>query len=234
MARSTLVIVGPGGVGKSPIDDLVAHDVVRLDPYRLRTDGPRDNADLLYAPPKLRQELTGVFRGLGDTTIAKKVDDETTVEWYPGAGVAFFMVRGEWQCVIVPSDTETLAKIEIYAPVLPTLITIDEFIAAFCAVKIVVLNPAPETLSSMRDWTEIEKRTRHNCKERGDSDKSVEKRVNSVSSEAPYWRELVEKHGATEAVDWQFPEYIYKAKSDSLEEARQCLLGLNGTLGVFF
>ena len=192
MAKSPLVIVGPGGVGKSLINDLVAHNVVRLDPYLLRSDGPRDNGDFLYATPKLRQELACVFRELGDTTIAKKVDDETTVEWYPGAGVAFFMVRGEWQCVIVPSDTETLAKIEIYAPVLPTLITIDEFIAAFCAVKIVVLSPAPESLSSMRDWTEIEKRTRHNCKERGDSDKSVEKRVKSVPSEATHWRQLVE------------------------------------------
>ena len=225
--------MGPGGVGKSPIDDLIRSDVIRLDPYRLRTDGPRDNGDRLYAPPKLHQDLGEVFRGFGDNAIVKRADDET-VEWYPRAGLTFFTVRGEWQCVIVPSDTGTLAKMEIYAPVLPTLMTIDEFVAALGTVKIVVLNPAQETLSSTSDWTEIEKRTRHNCRERGDSDKSVEKRVKSVALEAPYWRDLVEKHGAIEAVHWQFPEYIYKERPDSLEEARQCLLELDRTLGGFF
>ncbi len=58
MAKQTLIIVGPGGVGKSPIDGLVRKDVLRLDPYRLRSKGhPRDTDDRLYAPPKLRDEL---------------------------------------------------------------------------------------------------------------------------------------------------------------------------------
>jgi hypothetical protein len=233
VARSTLIIVGPGGIGKSPIDDIVRRDVVRLDPYRLRNDGPRDNGDRLYAPPKIRQELAGVFRGFGDIAIVKKAGDET-VEWHPRASVVFFTVRGEWQCIIVPNDMGTLAKMEIYAPVLPTLMIIDEFVTSLGAVKIVVLNPASKCLSSMSDWKEIEERTRYNCERRGDLDKSVKNRVKSVASEAPYWRELVEKDKAIEAVNWQFPEYIYKAKPDSLEKAKQCLLGLDETLGEFF
>jgi hypothetical protein len=233
MAKSTLVIVGPGGIGKGPIDSLVRRDIVRLDPYRLRVDGPRDNDDRLYAPPKLRDELARVFGVFGDTATVKKTDNET-VEWYPRAGVVFFTVRQEWQCILVPSDTGAIAKMEIYAPVLPTLLTIAEFVQALGDVKIVVLNPALESLSVMNTWIEIEKRTWQNCKNRGDTDKSAEKRAKSVKSEAPYWRELVEKHRAIEAVGWPFPEYICKANPDSLKQAKSHLLGLAGTLHQFF
>jgi hypothetical protein len=211
----------------------VRSDVVRLDPYRLRVDGPRDQDDRLYAPPKLRDELASVFRAFGDTPIVKKADDET-VEWYPRAGVAFFTVRGEWQCVIVPSDTGTLAKMEIYAPVLPTLMTIPEFIKALGAGKILVLNPSAESLRSMGNWKSLEEETEYNCRQRGDSEKSVQKRVASIPAEVPYWRELVVKHGAIEAVDWQFPEYICKADPAAIGKAKQCLLDLDHTLGQFF
>ncbi|MBA4387420.1 MAG: hypothetical protein C0404_05525 [Verrucomicrobia bacterium] len=233
MAKSTLVIVGPGGIGKSPIDGLVRRDVVRLDPYRLRLGGPRDSGDRLYAPPKIREEIAGVLGRFGDTAIVKKAGGET-VEWYSKAGVVFFTVRGEWQCIVVPSDTGTLAKLEIYAPVLPTLLTIPEFVAALGNVSIVVLNPAPVALSLMKDWTDIKQRTWQNCKKRGDTDESAEKRAKSVTSEAPYWRELVGKHGAVEAVNWRFPEFVYKESPASLQQAKKHLLELDGTLGLFF
>lgn len=233
MAKSTLIIVGPGGVGKSPIDGLVRSDVIRLDPYRLRTDGPRDQSDSLYAPPKLHEELSRVFEAFDDRAMVKNADTET-VEWYAKAGVLFFTVRGEWQFIIVPTDTGTLAKMEIYAPVLPTLLTINEFVTALGVRKIVVLNPAPTHLSTMGDWKAVEERTGHNCLERGDSDKSIQKRVKSVAVEAPFWRELVEKHGAIEAVDWQYPEYMYERVPEAFDKAKQCLLGLDGTLAEFF
>ena len=233
MAKSTLIVVGPGGVGKSPIDEIVRSDVVRLDPYRLRSDCPRNQDDRLYAPPKLRDEVRGVFDAFGDKPTVKTAAAET-VEWYPKAGVTFFTVRGEWQFIIVPIDTGTLAKMEIYAPVLPTLLTINDFSAALGARKILVLNPAPKSLSTMRGWRVIEERTQHNCRERGDSEKSIQKRVNSVAFEAPYWRELVDRHGAMEAIDWQFPEYVYKQDADAHEKVKQCLVGIDRTLGQFF
>ncbi len=233
MAKSTLIVVGPGGVGKSPLDNIVRSDVVRLDPYRLRTGGPRDKDDRLYASQKLRNELSGVFNTFGDSAIVKNAAAET-VEWYPKAGVAFFTVRSEWQCLIVPSVTGILAKMEIYAPVLPTLLTINQFTTVMGIGKILVLNPASESLLVMNDWTALEKRTEHNCRQRGDSQESIQKRINSVVVEAPYWRILIEEYGAIEAVNWQCPEYIYKQDNEAPGKAKKCLLGLDGTLEQFF
>ena len=233
MAKSTLIIIGPGGIGKSPLDKIVRADVFRLDPYRLRPEGPRNKNDCLYANPKLQQELDDIFCEFGDTLIDKEADNEI-VKWYPRAGVVFFTVRREWQFVIVKKDTGILAKMEIYAPVLPTLLTIDEFTDTLGTTKILILNPASESLLSMRNWTEIEKLTRINCEERGDEPASVKKRVNSVGVEAPYWRELINNHSAIEFTNWKFPEYIYKTNPNSLEDAKQILLDLDGSLGEFF
>jgi len=233
MAKSTLIIVGPGGAGKSPIDKLVRSDVVRLDPYRLRTDGPRDREDRLYVSPKLHNELASVFEGFADNATIEK-DAGETVEWYPKAGVAFFTVRGEWQCLIIPNNMGTLAKMEIYAPVLPLLLSISQFASILGNCKIIVLNPAPESLLLMGDWTTLENKTEHNCRERGDSEQSTQKRVKSVVAEAPYWRELVKTHGAIEAVDWQFPEYVYKRDTGASQKAKQCLLSMDGGLAQFF
>ena len=39
--QSTLFILGPGGIGKSNLDHLFKDSILKLDPYRLRVDGPR-------------------------------------------------------------------------------------------------------------------------------------------------------------------------------------------------
>lgn len=39
MIERTVVVVGPGGVGKSPLDALFRDDMVKIDPYRLRSEG---------------------------------------------------------------------------------------------------------------------------------------------------------------------------------------------------
>jgi len=54
MIERTVIIVGPGGVGKSPLDALFRDDIIKIDPYRLRPSGPRDSNDIFYAHPKLR------------------------------------------------------------------------------------------------------------------------------------------------------------------------------------
>jgi len=48
MVERTLIVVGPGGVGKSPLDFLLKPDIIKIDPYRLRSDGPRNASDVLF------------------------------------------------------------------------------------------------------------------------------------------------------------------------------------------
>ena len=53
MVKSTLILVGPGGVGKGPLAKLIRTNAVTIDPYRLRTafflnrlnHGPSKNVD---------------------------------------------------------------------------------------------------------------------------------------------------------------------------------------------
>src|SRR6476469_7422571 len=47
MIEQTLLIFGPGGIGKSPVDALVRADALRIDPYRLRGAGPRECSTLI-------------------------------------------------------------------------------------------------------------------------------------------------------------------------------------------
>ena len=233
MAKSTIIIVGPSGIGKSPLDKLIRPDVIRLDPYRLRKDGPRDNEDRLYAPPKLRLEMSAVFREFGEQPMEEEVDGEK-VEWYPKAHVAFFTVRSEWQCIIVPRDAGALAKMEIYAPILPTLLKFYDFNTSLGKLKGIFLNPASESILYMKDWEAIKVKTRQNCLKRGDSKESTEKRVESVASEAPHWRKLVENRVAIEEFNWPFAEHRYKREPNLLEKVKDYLLERHSKLNKFF
>ena len=83
MIDSTGIVMGPGGVGKSPLDALFKNGVLRLDPYRLRQDGPKkDRDDLFYAHPQLRQRLQLIFALHGDAP--RRV--ASGVEWFPISG----------------------------------------------------------------------------------------------------------------------------------------------------
>lgn len=61
MIKNTLFIVGPGGIGKSPLSSLIKDEAVKIDPYRLRKRGPRDENDIFYTHPKLRNELYDLY-----------------------------------------------------------------------------------------------------------------------------------------------------------------------------
>lgn len=70
MIHKTLIIVGPGGIGKSPLDKIVKAGILRIDPYRLRKDGPRPpnksgEKDMLYAHQNLREQLYLTYQRLG-------------------------------------------------------------------------------------------------------------------------------------------------------------------------
>ena len=70
MIQRTMMVFGSGGIGKSPLDEILREDVAKIDPYRLR-QRPRDRAengdspDLVYAHSNLRSELHRAFSSLG-------------------------------------------------------------------------------------------------------------------------------------------------------------------------
>ena len=175
MLKNTLIIVGPGGVGKGPLARLIRDDAVALDPYRLRKDGPRkESEDPLYAHPKLRRELHAVLSALGDSLRDIPCEAEQ-MEWFPKGKVLFFTVRGEWQCLIVHGLDSEIAKAELYAPVLPAILGIGEIGQAIGKASVIVLNPSPIRLAEMKNWTDLQDKTKENCERRGDSFASVAK-----------------------------------------------------------
>ena len=238
--KHTVVITGPGGVGKSPLDALFKDEVIRLDPYRLRPSGPRSPGDKLYAPPALHDDLKGVLAELDDPLLSIP-DKRESIEWFPKSKVLFFTVRGVWQCLFlgnVESTNTELAKAEIYTPVLVRLLDCcGNFVNILGAIKIIVLNPAKTSLTKMIEpWKEIKDATRQNCKRRGDETDSIDKRVKSIDVEAPVWQSLVGKSEATEYVGWPFAEYRYTQgnRSSLLIQARKRLLEGDPTLEEFF
>src|SRR5689334_21796689 len=106
MITDTLLIVGPGGIGKSRIEKLLRDEIARIDPYRLRSGGPRDRQikdgklvgekDVLYGHPKLRDELYATYQGLGVglTRLSEHV------HWFQQASTLFLKVRDEWQFLL--------------------------------------------------------------------------------------------------------------------------------------
>ncbi|MEW6369069.1 MAG: hypothetical protein AB1714_30950 [Acidobacteriota bacterium] len=236
MIKKTLIIVGPGGVGKGPLADLIRNDAVSIDPYRLRPEGPRrESDDPLYAHPKLRRELHSVLTTLGDSCRQIPCAPEK-MEWFPTARVLFFTVRGVWQCLILHNLDADVAKAELYAPVLPAMLGIAEIKDAVGVPHVLVLNPSSTPLAEMFDWKDLEKKTEQNCAQRGDSPKSVQQRVGTIPTEAPAWRTLVVHQGAIELTGWPFPEHRFKTEDRSmlLREAKDFTLRHAPELRDFF
>jgi hypothetical protein len=244
MIERTLAVVGPGGVGKSPLDGLFRHDIVRVDPYRLRSRGPRDSNDVYYVHPRLRDEMLAVLAALGDRAVQIGASG-SRVEWFPRSQVLFFEMRGGWQLLMLSGLEGQTAKAELHAPILATLLSHPDTSSLLGRrIEVIILNPAPQSVMEMPDWQRLEEKIRHNCTKRGDSSESILKRVGSAAQEGLAWRQLIQEHAATEYHAWEFPEYLYKRPAPGvgmlqhqrrmLIKARHCLLERNPGLGVFF
>lgn len=230
MITDTLLIVGPGGIGKSPLDKALKATVGRIDPYRLRKTGPRDNGDVFYAHPRLRDELYLTYQslGIGLTCLTE------TVHWFPAANTLFLKVRDEWQVLLFEALPSGIAKAEIFAPAIPPMFENPQVRRWFGRVSMVILNPA-QRLADLKDLGPVRDATKRNCEKRGDQPPSVKKRVASVDEEAEAWRQMVSL-GACEFANWPFPEYLYgeRGEKETLVEARRALIDRCPHLEVFF
>ncbi len=227
MITDTLLIVGPGGVGKSPLDKILRTDIVRIDPYRLRSTGPRNPSDILYAHPKLRDELYLTYQHLGVGLTCLSND----VHWFPQAHTLFLKVRNDWQLLLLGCLPPGVAKAEIFAPAVPVMMEHPQIRHLFGRMTVLVLNPA----ASLSDLASIKEQTRYNCEKRGDKPDSVEERVASIDEEAVAWQRMVSL-GAQECANWAFPEFIYKERDEkeTLIAVRRALLQDSPRLGIFF
>lgn len=230
MIKDTLIIVGPGGIGKSPLDLIIRDEALRIDPYRLRKTGPRDNDDIFYTHPKLRDELYLTYQRLGLSFSCLSSD----VHWFPQAMTVFLKVRKNWQVLFLEGLSADIAKAEIYAPAIPFMMSNAHIRQVFGRIEIVVLNPGG-TIKKKDNWGDIKDKTAENCESRGDPKDSRDSRFKSIDEEAPAWQQLIDE-GATEYTSWQFPEHVYSNgdKTTILVKARKCLIESNPRLEVFF
>ncbi|HRW94177.1 MAG TPA: hypothetical protein P5560_14580 [Thermotogota bacterium] len=253
MLKKTLVVLGPGGVGKGPLGSLIKPEVISLDPYRMRPEGPRKNVeDPLYVHPKLRKELHGMLASLGQECkripfVPREQDyPPEEMEWYPKARILLFTVRTVWQCLIFSGwedETETaLAKMEVYAPAMRCWmewIGLEKVKRTLGELHFLVLNPSAIPLSKMNgNWTDLEEQTLKNCQERGDSRESIRQRMESIRCEAPCWQRFIEDFQGKEIPEYQYPEFRFKEipgnqKRPFFEEMREYLIENDPELEVF-
>jgi len=247
--KSTIFILGPGGVGKSNLEKLFSEDIIKINPYRLRPEGPRgvsknellnnDEKDFYYANAKLKHELELILCYLGDSYI--KFDKN--IFWYKKSKTLIFDVRGTWQILPLIKEfyesDDKLAIAEIYVSILPHVITSEEF-DFFGNIKVIILNPSSVSILNSENTDLLKNITRNNIAKRGrDNETSISKRIDSIDEEFKIWKFLLEneltKDKTIEFVNWQFPEYRYlKENASEIEyEATECLLNKIPELSMF-
>jgi hypothetical protein len=117
-----------------------------------------------------------------------------------------------------------LAKLEIFAPVLPFLLADAEISEVFGDIEVLLLNPASTSVGDSQDLREMQDRTRENCAKRKDTEADIEARVRSIIEEAPAWRTVISQWGeaVTEMTDWKFPECDFQ-NAGSLDNQKALL-----------
>lgn len=238
MIQKTLMIFGPGGIGKSSLDDIIRRDALRIDPYRLR-EKPRDSKenggkpDFFYAHRNLYSEISSAFIALGDRV--ERLSAKPVVEWFPKTRTTFFSVRGEWQCLLLGSLNAQFAKAEIFAPAVNVLFQQQNIRQLFGNVSILILNPGRSLRECNGNYDSLKKSTAKNCKMAGRCDKEIKKRCDFIDDEVSVWLAMLDTCDAIEFSEWRFPEHVYKTnRALMLIEARKTLLSSAPSLGVFF
>jgi len=166
--KVNLCILGPPGVGKAVVHDLLHDNVVTIDPYRARKEGARAEEDVYVSPVMLR-ELLNLNRTFDDDSPVLRIDSERgDVEPYLIGGreyrrwlevynrASFFLVRNTQQVLLHKEIDSDFRKIEIFAPVLndildhPEVYDVIPFLEEFDKTVFLLLNPLSK---SIRDFS---------------------------------------------------------------------------------
>lgn len=231
--RNTCVIIGPGGIGKSPVKH-VFNVNNKWDPVRMRIEGPRTKeskvggkkivkAEKKYADPEIYWKLRCLVKPKSLGILNKspgEYSDDKKVYCYNHSDkngklhglILLYPVRDEqYQMLVINSpqeDCDEKIQAEIYSPVLNIMLQNDMVKGVLGEFAVILLNPCDKSVE-VGEVQAIEKKTEENCELRGDKRGSIDKRVNSIKDELPAWKELIQRHFALEFTDWKFPEWRY-------------------------
>ncbi|MHC4691934.1 MAG: hypothetical protein ACYS67_04260 [Planctomycetota bacterium] len=85
MVKANFIIMGPGGIGKSPLGELFNVDHT-WNPYRMRIKGPRDTDKTKYVSPTVYLQFQLTLQKLGDKAIVVgNLDEAPLIDDIPGS-----------------------------------------------------------------------------------------------------------------------------------------------------
>jgi len=232
MAERSVILMGPGGVGKGPAMEVFTVDRT-WNPYRMRIKGPKPRDRTKYVSPTVYLQFQLVLQNhiekpvrLGELPDAPLIDDipewssilrerqkrlfddnRKHVLWYPKSQVLFYPVRKE-QFQMLFLDGDGTMRAELYAPAAAVMLREPALRTHFGELVVLVLNPTSNGIMEgcLKD---LEDRTRINAEERDGKGDSAEGRVRSVSEELPAWQSVVGEGYGRDCSDWKFPEWRY-------------------------
>ena len=230
------VLLGPSGIGKTPVSKLFKLECWH--PRRVRPPRNAEDARACLTP----EEFARIERG--HATETPLYAGERGLRVYPERSL--FQVRGTDQCLEHTSaagDPGASLLIELFAPIFVDLLRHRHRLGSAISLDpdqllVLLLNPVPQSCTTMAQTpvelslavhTAIVERSR--LLGQGIDLKDIVRRVSSVHEEAASWRELLElvPERTVECRAWPHFEYRYMepegdGAAGELSKARQTLL----------
>lgn len=237
-----LCVLGPAGIGKSPLDALFRNQATTIEPYRVRK-APRGSDDRYYVASEVLQALLSLCRELGEPfyIVDSKKEGNSYLDgsrrWIEIYGQAtFFTVRNVEQVLLhsIATPTSTVRKIEVFGPVLASLLSRislenrPRFITDVNLTFFILLNPCKESFRQISgdqviqayDWPFLQReRARRRGKVADEID--VQARIASLLDELAAWKSLWGLQGnfdVIEVTEWDVFEYTYYPNPEGKED----------------
>lgn len=221
LKNKLLFVIGPGGVGKSPLAKTLHEDCVSLDPIRYRKDGPRDKNDSFYvSETEYLDKKNQLTESNGQDDLIE--NEHTGSVFYKNGNALVFKTKESDQILYIPMEVidEQLYKLEVHSSEISFLLDkvgIDKMLIA--DIFFVFLNPSSFPISNPKCLEDMKQLTRLNCEKRSENPNgdvtSINYRVNAVEEDLVIWNELMNRYPSKffEFTEWEYPEYEYKNRN---------------------